>query len=73
VAFVFFQVILGETLQLPDWVDGISPFWHLPGLPVENFNSRPRSPSSSWRRRWCCWACGATSAATLARASFPRR
>ena len=40
-AFVFFQVILGETLQLPNWVDGISPFWHLPGLPVETFNSPP--------------------------------
>jgi ABC-2 type transport system permease protein len=35
VAFVFFQVMLGETLRLPDWVNGISPFWHLPGLPVD--------------------------------------
>ena len=23
--------MLGETLRLPDWVDAISPFWHLPG------------------------------------------
>jgi len=41
VAFVFFQVILGETLRLPDWVDAISPFWHLPGLPVESFDPLP--------------------------------
>ncbi|HZJ03930.1 MAG TPA: polyketide antibiotic transporter [Nocardioidaceae bacterium] len=41
VAFVFFQVMLGETLRLPDWVDGISPFWHLPGLPVETFEPLP--------------------------------
>lgn len=41
VAFVFFQVMLGETLRLPDWVDGISPFWHLPGLPVETFDPVP--------------------------------
>jgi ABC-2 type transport system permease protein len=41
VAFVVFQVMLGETLQLPDWVDGISPFWHLPGLPTENFDPTP--------------------------------
>jgi ABC-2 type transport system permease protein len=41
VAFVFFQVMLGETLRLPDWLDGISPFWHLPGLPVEAFDPLP--------------------------------
>jgi len=41
VAFVVFQVMLSETLQLPDWVDGISPFWHLPGLPTENFDPMP--------------------------------
>lgn len=41
VAFVLFQVMLGETLRLPDWVDGISPFWHLPGLPVETFDPLP--------------------------------
>lgn len=56
VAFVFFQVMLGETLRLPDWVDAMSPFWHLPGLPVETFDPCPRSPSSSWQQRWCCWA-----------------
>ena len=41
VAFIFFQVMLGETLRLPDWVDAISPFWHLSGLPVETFNPLP--------------------------------
>ena len=41
VAFVFLQVVLGETLRLPDWVDGISPFWHLPGLPVDAFDPLP--------------------------------
>lgn len=41
VAFVSFQVMMGETLRLPDWVDGISPFWHLPGLPVETFDPLP--------------------------------
>jgi ABC-2 type transport system permease protein len=41
VAFVFLQVLLGETLRLPDWVDAISPFWHLPGLPVETFEPTP--------------------------------
>jgi ABC-2 type transport system permease protein len=41
VAFVFFQVMLGETLRLPDWVDSLSPFWHLPGLPVQAFDPAP--------------------------------
>ena len=41
VAFVFLQVMLGETLRLPDWVDGISPFWHLSGVPVETFDPLP--------------------------------
>jgi ABC-2 type transport system permease protein len=41
VAFVAFQVMLGETLRLPDWVDAISPFWHLPQLPVETFDPVP--------------------------------
>lgn len=38
VAFIFFQVMLGETLRLPDWIDSISPFWHLPELPVQAFD-----------------------------------
>jgi len=41
VAFVFLQVMLGETLRLPGWIDGISPFTHLPRLPVETFHPAP--------------------------------
>lgn len=41
VAFIFFQVMLGETLRLPDWVDRISPFTHLPEVPVESFSVLP--------------------------------
>jgi ABC-2 type transport system permease protein len=41
VAFVVLQVMLSETLRLPDWVDGISPFWHLARLPVETFDPGP--------------------------------
>ncbi len=41
VALVSFQVLLGETLRLPGWVQGVSPFWHLPGLPVESFDPVP--------------------------------
>jgi ABC-2 type transport system permease protein len=41
VAFGFFQILLGETLRLPNWLDAVSPFWHLPGLPVESFEPVP--------------------------------
>lgn len=41
VAFVFLQVLLGQTLRLPDWVSAVSPFWHLPGVPVESFDPVP--------------------------------
>ncbi len=41
VAFVFFQVMLGETVRLPDWVDGASPFWHLSEVPVEPLDPLP--------------------------------
>jgi ABC-2 type transport system permease protein len=41
VAFVFLQVLLGETLRLPDWVSAISPFWHLSGVPVQSFDPVP--------------------------------
>lgn len=40
-AFVFLQVMLSDTLRLPGWVDGISPFWHLPQVPIETFDPRP--------------------------------
>jgi ABC-2 type transport system permease protein len=35
VAFVLLQLVLGETLRLPQWVDALSPFWHLSEVPVE--------------------------------------
>lgn len=41
VGFIFLQLMLGETLRLPDWIDGISPFWHLPRLPVETLDPLP--------------------------------
>jgi len=41
VAVVFFQTMLGETLRLPNAVDAISPFWHLPGVPVEPIDPIP--------------------------------
>jgi ABC-2 type transport system permease protein len=41
VAFIGVQVMLGETLRFPDWVDAISPFWHLPQLPVDSFDPIP--------------------------------
>jgi ABC-2 type transport system permease protein len=40
-AFVVFQLLLSETLRLPGWVDGLSPFTHLPQLPVEPFDAVP--------------------------------
>jgi ABC-2 type transport system permease protein len=41
VAAVFFQTMLGQTLRLPDAIDAISPFWHLPGVPQEAFTATP--------------------------------
>ena len=40
-AFVFLQLLLSETLRLPAWIDGLSPFWHLSKLPVESFDVVP--------------------------------
>jgi ABC-2 type transport system permease protein len=41
VAAVFFQTMLGQTLRLPEAVDAISPFWHLPKVPEETFDPIP--------------------------------
>jgi ABC-2 type transport system permease protein len=41
VAAVFFQTMLGQTLRLPDAVNALSPFWHLPGVPSEPFEPIP--------------------------------
>ena len=35
------QVMLGQTLGLPDWVQSVSPFWHLPGVPEATFDVVP--------------------------------
>ena len=40
-AFVVLQVMLSEALRLPDWLDALSPFSHLPQLPVEPFDAGP--------------------------------
>ena len=41
VAAVFFQAMLGEALRLPEALDAISPFWHLPRVPDESFDPVP--------------------------------
>ncbi|MFW5475054.1 ABC transporter permease [Knoellia sp. CPCC 206450] len=41
VAFVGLQVMLGAILRLPDVVNGLSPFWHLPGVPEDDLVVRP--------------------------------
>jgi ABC-2 type transport system permease protein len=40
-AFVFVQYLLSETLRLPAWLDGLSPFSHLAMLPIEPFDAVP--------------------------------
>jgi ABC-2 type transport system permease protein len=40
-AAVVFQTMLGQSLRLPNAVDSISPFWHLPGVPDEPFDPIP--------------------------------
>lgn len=41
VALVALQVVLGELLGLPDWVQAISPFWHLAAVPTDDFELVP--------------------------------
>lgn len=41
VAVVTVLVLLGETLRLPPWALALSPFDHLPGVPVESFTALP--------------------------------
>jgi len=36
--FSFFVVYLGELLQLPDWVAKLTPYGHIPGIPLEDVN-----------------------------------
>jgi ABC-2 type transport system permease protein len=40
-ALVVVQTLLGQTLGLPDAVNALSPFWHLPGVPQEPFDPVP--------------------------------
>jgi ABC-2 type transport system permease protein len=40
-AFALLQTYLGELLAFPDWVAGLSPFWHLPVLPADDFAASP--------------------------------
>ena len=35
------QVLLGQVLRLPDAVQGVSPFWHLPGVPGASVDLLP--------------------------------
>lgn len=36
--FSFFIVYLGELLQLPNWLSMLSPYGHIPNLPVDDMN-----------------------------------
>lgn len=40
-AFALLQAYLGELLSFPGWLSGVSPFWHLPLMPVEEFEPVP--------------------------------
>lgn len=40
-AFALVQSYLGELLDFPGWLAGLSPFWHLPLMPVEDFEALP--------------------------------
>lgn len=41
VLFAFLQSYLGSLLDLPGWVQGLSPFYHLPAMPVDDFSAAP--------------------------------
>lgn len=36
--YSFFVVYMGEMLQLPDWMSNLSPFGHIPQIPMEEFS-----------------------------------
>jgi len=39
--FALLQVYLGDLLRFPDALSGVSPFWHLPRVPAEQFSAAP--------------------------------
>ncbi len=39
--FAMLQTMLGELLKFPDWLNGVSPFWHLPAVPADSFELTP--------------------------------
>lgn len=41
VGLSFVVIYLGDLLRLPAWLRGLSPFEHVPGLPLEAFDARP--------------------------------
>ena len=54
--FALLQAYLGDLLRFPDALSGVSPFWHLPRVPAEQFTAapgagRPRAGSGAVRRR----------------------
>ncbi len=36
--YAFFVVYLGDMLQLPDWLNNLSPYGHIPEVPIEEIN-----------------------------------
>ena len=50
VVFTFLQVYLGGLLDFPAWVNGISPFHHLPQMPIESFAPGPTAAVLAGRR-----------------------
>lgn len=40
-AFAIVQSNLGDTLRLPDPIRALSPFWHLPQVPIDDFEVLP--------------------------------
>jgi ABC-2 type transport system permease protein len=39
--FALLQAYLGDLLRFPDALSGVSPFWHLPRVPAEQFAAAP--------------------------------
>ena len=39
--FALLQAYLGDLLRFPDALSGVSPFWHLPRVPAEQFTAAP--------------------------------